>query len=365
VIGSIPRYANLSARVRTLAGYLIQGAQWHTLLSMPDLASLADALAHLPYGRDWPYAEPPSLRRLELYFSQAVAREYEKFMAITSGEVRGLLRELWRRFELDNLKAILRHLAEERAVPIEEVIIPLARSDLPLARLSEAADLRTAADVLSDTVYGPPLADALPRYESENTLFPIEVALDINHWRRVWRAVTRLGGADQNWARRLVGHRLDTLNITWAFRYRIYYHLSEEEIINYTLPYGYRSDDTVLRAIAGGAGIRDVIVQVWGEEADEFANLTAAGSSPEGTPAGDSSTASVRDNLRAFEVALARLECRLAHDPFKSHPFQIGLLLGYLLLKECEAHDLIILAESKAEALPAREIEPYLVSYSG
>jgi vacuolar-type H+-ATPase subunit C/Vma6 len=177
--------------------------------------------------------------------------------------------------------------------------------------------------------------------------------------------VTRLRGADQDWARRLVGNRLDTLNITWAFRYRIYYHLSEEEIINYTLPYGYRSDDMVLRAIASGAGIRDVIAMVWGEGVAEFAGLTAGGSAQEGTSAGESSEASSRDNLRAFEVALARLECRLARSPFRGHPFHVGLLLGYLLLKECEAHDLITLAESKAEELPAREIEPHLVSYSG
>jgi hypothetical protein len=31
MIGGIPRYANLSARVRTMVGYLIRGDQWHTL----------------------------------------------------------------------------------------------------------------------------------------------------------------------------------------------------------------------------------------------------------------------------------------------------------------------------------------------
>jgi vacuolar-type H+-ATPase subunit C/Vma6 len=43
----------------------------------------------------------------------------------------------------------------------------------------------------------------------------------------------------------------------------------------------------------------------------------------------------------------------------------VGLLLGYLLLKECEAHDLIITAESKRQGMPSTEVEPYLVSYSG
>jgi vacuolar-type H+-ATPase subunit C/Vma6 len=350
VIAKIPRYADLSAHVRGLVGYLTTVEQWRMLLEVPDLESYVEVLRNLPYGRDLTFPEPVKLSTLELRFSQTITEEYEKFIMLTHGTVRVLLHELWRRFELGNLKAILRHLAEERMVPIEDVIIPLRKSELPLVELSRATDLKTAVDLLSGTVYGPPLADALPRYESEGTLFPIEVALDLAYWRRVWRAVTALRGVDLNWAQRLIGNRLDALNITWAFRYRIYYDLSEEEIINYTLPYGYKSSDNVLRAIASGVGIEEVIGMVWGRGYLDF-----AGPSGEG----------IRADLRAFEVALGRLECRLARGPLTGLPFHVGLLLGYLLLKECEAHDLIIIAESKRQGMPSTEVEPYLVSYSG
>lgn len=348
MISGVLRYADLSARVRALAGYLISPEQWRSLLDMPDLPSLVDALQGLPYGHDRPFPEPPALRSLELFFSETVAREYEKLISVTQNNIRDLLRELWRRFELDNLKAILRHLAEERPVPVEDLIVPLRNSELPLDELSEATDLEAAASILSDTVYGPPLADALPRYESERTLFPVEVALDLNYWRRVWRTANSLGGEDRKWATQLVGTRLDRLNVTWAFRFRIYYRLSEEEIINYTLPYGYRSDDTVIRAIAGGASIQDVVEMVWGGDVPELAGLAEG---------------ETREALQALEVALARLECRMARRPFSGQGFHLGLMLGYLLRKECEAHDLTALAESKAEKLPAEEIEPYLVSF--
>ncbi len=346
MIGGIARYVTLNAHVRALVSRLIRGEQWRMLLEVETLESFVQVLRGLPYGQDVQFSEPIALNTLELLFFQAVAREYEKFVALTHGDVHVLLRELWRRFELNNLKAILRHMAEERMSPIEDVIIPL-KSELPLADLSRTTDLRTAADLLSGTVYGPPLADALPRYEREGTLFPIEVALDLSYWRRVWKAVARLKGADEDWARRLIGNRLDALNITWAFRYRVYYDLSEEEIINYTLPYGYRSDDTVLRAIAGGAGIAEVIGMVWGEGRLEFAG-------PPGR--------SIREDLPALEVALGRLEYRLAWSLFTGSPLHIGLLLGYLLLKESEAHDLTTLAESKRPGISAQEIESYLVS---
>ncbi|MEJ2208137.1 MAG: V-type ATPase subunit [Anaerolineae bacterium] len=343
------RYGDLSARARALAGLLLQDEDWRVMLDVEDLAAFLDVLRDLPYARNLSLPEPPSLRALEILFSQVVAQDYEKFMVITRSGLRRLLYELWRQFELDNVKTILRQLAEGETTFDEELIIPLPHSDLPLAQLAQVTDLEGAASALSGTVYDPPLSDALPRYREEGTLFPVEVALDLSHWRRVWQAVRQLGGDDGEWAKRLVGNRLDRLNITWAFRYRIYYHLSAEEIINYTLPYGYRSDDSIVRAIAGGAGIGEVVDMVWGGDTPELAELEAGSS---------------RESLQAFEVALSRLECREARRPFAGQPFHLGVLLGYLIRKECEAHDLTTLAESKAERLPVDQVESYLVSFS-
>lgn len=338
-------YTHLSARARALAGNLVTSGQWSTLLDTPDLSTFGHALAQLPYAQG--KALPDSLPALELSFVRSVAAEYERFISLTGGAVRALLQELWRRFELDNLKALLRSLGHKRGEQAESLLIPLRNSVLPIDQLQEATELSAAAILLADTVYGPPLADALPRYQSEGTLFPVEVALDINYWRRVWRAVRRLTGSDKDWAQRLIGGRFDSVNIVWAFRYRIYYQLSEVEIINYTLPNGYRSDDSVLRAIAGGARVREIAAKVWGPGVPEFEGL---------------SDEEPREALRGFEVALDRLGCRLARQPFAASPFQLGILLGFLQLKEYEAHDLTTVAESKTVGLPAERISPYLVT---
>jgi V/A-type H+-transporting ATPase subunit C len=348
VIGGLGRYPNLNARVRALASYLISEEDWRAILATQDLRSLLETLKEIPYGRIWSFPEQLSLPELGLFFDQTLAKQYEKFIAMTAGATRELLRALWRRFELDNLKTILRRLAGGRTSWDEALIILLRDSVLPISQLQQAGDLRTAADLLSDTIYGAPLASALGRYETEKTLFPVEVALDISHWRRVWRAVGKLSGRDGNWARRLVGSRLDVTNITWAFRYHLYYHLSEEEIINYTLPGGYRSDDGVLRDIARGAGVQEVASRVWGQEVPEFADLAAEGP---------------KEPLQAFEVALARFLCRQARESFIGYPFHLGILLGYLSLKEWEAHDLTTMAEAKAVRLTLEEIEPCLVSF--
>jgi V/A-type H+-transporting ATPase subunit C len=341
------RYSSLSARARALAGYLLSEEDWHRLLLAVDLDALTDAIFETHYGRNVSPPESPTLPNLELLFDEVVVGEYEKFVSLASGAGRKLLAELLRRFELDNLKAILRQRAGGRTAAADAVIVPLRDTVLPIERLQQADSLRAIAELLSNTIYGPPLADALPRYESEGTLFPVEVALDLHHWRSVWQAVRALGGIDLDQAKRLIGTRLDRLNVTWAFRYRVYYDLSVEEIINYTLPYGYRSDDSTVRAIASGANVQDVIARVWGEGAPEFAEVPDE-------PTGES--------LQALETALLRFECRTAWDAFSGYPFHLGVVLGYLMLKECEAHDLATLAEAKAEGLPSETVEPYLIA---
>jgi len=319
------------------------------LLEAEDLHSLVDILSEIPYGKPLSFPDDISLSRLGLFFDQTLVWEYEKFMALTTGPVYDLLKELWRRFELDNLKTILRRVAGGKTAQVEELVVHLRDSVLPVSQLHEAADLQTAVGLLSDTIYGPPLTSALERYERERTLFPVEVALDLSYWRMVWSAVESLRGGDRDWAERLVGSRLDMINITWAFRYRLYYHLSEEEIINYTLPYGYRSNDSVLRSIARGASVQDVVSMVWGENVPELSSLAVE---------------EMAEVLQALEAALARLMCRLAREAFIGYPFHLGVLLGYLTLKEWEAHDLTALAEAKAARLPLEEIEPYLVNFS-
>ncbi len=69
-------------------------------------------------------------------------------------------------------------------------------------------------------------------------------------------------------AQRTIGTVLDSDNLLWAIRYRVYHHLSEEEIINYTLPIGYEITDHDIRTIARGGRIADVVFDVYPELAD-------------------------------------------------------------------------------------------------
>ena len=167
----------------------------------------------------------------------------------TPGDARRVVAKLHRRHEVNNIKAVLRGIATTRQeigpaavwTRIQPLLFPLGDfSTLPLEQMTEAGGIPAAVELLRGTPYHESLAFALKRYSAEQSLFPLEVALDLAYWRGLWQEAQKLSGEDHRQAARVVGTLIDANNLMWAIRYKVYKQLSEEELINYTLSIGYR-----------------------------------------------------------------------------------------------------------------------------
>jgi vacuolar-type H+-ATPase subunit C/Vma6 len=184
----------------------------------------------------------------------------------------------------------------------------------------------------------------MKRYSAEQNLFPLEVALDLSFWRRLWSEAQKLTGQDREHSVRIIGALLDMNNLMWAIRYRVYHKLSEEEIINYTLPFGYRVKDSDIRAIAAGADIASIVSRIFPGVPD----LNALLENPQ-------------VGLPRLEVLLKREVMKQCLAAFVGSPFHIGLPLAFLVLHDFEVQDLIVLIEAKSSGLPEEEYRPFLV----
>jgi vacuolar-type H+-ATPase subunit C/Vma6 len=130
----------------------------------------------------------------------------------------------------------------------------------------------------------------------------------------------------------------------WAVRYRVYYRLSEEEIINYTLPFGYRARDESIRAIAAGADIGEILRRVY----PRLINVDALLQEP-------------RTGLPQLERMLQQHIVEQCRAAFIGYPFHIGIPLAYVLLNELEIQDLTVLIEAKSMQLSADVFTRHLV----
>jgi vacuolar-type H+-ATPase subunit C/Vma6 len=338
---------------------LLDEGELHALGETVDLTALIDALKRSNYGPDIEAQRERTLSAGEVIriLRLRQASEAHSVIQATPGASRRVLVQLFRRHEVNNLKAVLRAIATgggakgdgsawERVRPL---LFPLGtQSQIPAEAMLESGAVPAAIELLRGTPYYETLTFALKRYSAEQSLFPLEVALDLDHWRKLWAEAHQLAGQDQAQALRVIGALVDASNLMWAIRYRVYKHLSEEEMINYTLPFGQRVHDEHIRAIAAGADIGSVVERLY-REVDDLAALL---SDP-------------RSGLPRLEIELKRVLAKRCMAAFVGDPFHVGLPLAFIILHDLEIQDLIVLLEAKSTRVTAEEFGPYLLSAAG
>jgi V/A-type H+/Na+-transporting ATPase subunit C len=355
-MAGVASYAAISARVRAMYAELLTPQDMIRLSESPDFVSLFNALKNTAYG---PYLEglkdrDINPRRIIIEVKRKLADAFYSVIQMAPVETRSLVKQLYRYYELGNLKAVLRALV---TVPtwnteagglwerVRDVLFPLGpASVLPAQAMVESGSVASAVDLLQGTPYEDILSFAMKRYSAEQNLFPLEIALDLSYWRRLWSEAQKLTGQDRQHSVRIIGSLLDMNNLMWAIRYRVYHKLSEEEIINYTLPFGYRVKDSDIRAIAAGADIASIIMRIFPGIPDVNALLE----NPE-------------VGLPRLEVLLKREVMKQCLAAFVGSPFHIGLPLAFLVLHDFEVQDLIVLTEAKSSGLPEEEYRSFLL----
>jgi V/A-type H+/Na+-transporting ATPase subunit C len=350
--GGVSGYAAVHSRVRVMYSGLITQQTEANLRDVADLQSLVALLKNTLYA---PYLTSAEDRDITPkwaihHIRFRLADVYQTIIHAVPPHTRSLVIELFRHFELDNLKAVLRGIVTESPwEQVEEILFPLGSfTVLPAQKMLEAGSVEAAVAQLSETPYYETLTQALKRYSDEQSLFPLEVALDLYYWRKLWSRVGQLPSSDRSQALRVLGALVDMNNLMWALRYRVYHRLSEEEVINYTLPFGYRVRDEDIRAIAAGTDIARVVEKVY-----------------PGLSHVDSLLEDPERGLPKLELQLQRRLKQHLQSVFSGYPFHIGLPLAFAVLNELEIQDLIVLIEAKSSQMSVEEFSPYLLMGTG
>jgi V/A-type H+-transporting ATPase subunit C len=348
-------YAAISSKVRAMYADLLTPQDITRLSESPDLPTLVSALKSTPYGKYLSGLRENELtsRRVILQIRKRLADSYSSVVQQAPEQSRSLIRQLFRYFEVGNLKAVLRSIqtvsswgADVAAWDrVHEVLFPLGSfSIVPAQAMVESGSVASAVDLLDGTLYESTMSFAMKRFSAEQNLFPLEVALDLDYWRLLWGEVKKLKGKDREMGGKLIGSLLDLNNLMWVIRYKVYHNLSEEELINYTLPFGYRVRDEDVRSIAAGADIASVVSRI-------YPNIPDVNVLLERPQAG----------LPKLEYLLKQQVMRQCVSAFIGYPFHIGLSLAYLLLSDFEIQDLVVLIEAKSSKLSDEDYRPLLL----
>lgn len=349
MLGGVNTYAAIQAKVRVMYSTLLTQQELLGLLEATNFDAFISQLKRTPYGPYLDRVKDRDLtpRRAAFQIKTRLADAYLSLIRVIPYTIQPLLLQFYRSFEVDNLKAVLRGIVNEASWDrVRFVLFPYGPNTVvPAQTILKSGSINAAVELMRGTPYYDTLSFAMKRYVVEQNLFTLEVALDLNYWRELWKNINLLSMQDLNQAKRIIGSLIDITNLMWAIRYRVYHHLSEEELINYTLAFGYRVKDEDIRAIAAGADITKVVNRI-------YPDLTGV----------EEILDSPHRELPRLELALQRYEMEQCKAAFIGDPFHIGVPLAYLVLHKLEIQDLIVMIEAKSAEMPAEEFKQYLLT---
>ena len=351
ILGGGGRIA-LSAKARVRRSELLSSKDFRALLEQPSVSAVAVSLDATPYGKALEGLSLNDVRRTELEFrlETSLLRDALAFRSYMGAGCRHLL-DLWlQAYDIELFKDhFRRRFGSDPAAREEERmfgLFPDFRSTLldrnallaaqtPGAMLASIRDERLRA-ALKETL---PVKDDGTEVSGEDACrvsFALGMALDRYYFDSLYGAVLPVGGLEGRLLARLVGVRLDLVNLYWIYRCRRFFGLSPEQALATVTRSRYRADFDLLSRAA-------------------FSELSAWDDVLEGTPyAGifrsDEADPSIEEDpsLREAEVELrlCRVLCRVAGEMFRSGAPGWHNVGAYLMLKGFEVRDLITVIEA-------------------
>lgn len=283
---------------------------------------------------------------------QAVAEFQRRLVQDLARELAGCVRHVggaggevfaWilARFQLENMKTLLRGLVNQTAPEIlQEHLVTLPEGlALDVKGLATAKSLEEFVALLPPGTPRQRLREAVATQRDPPQPFYLEAALDCGYFQELLAKIGRLSGEDQAVVRPLALQEANLFQFMLAVRGRFHFDLPGDSLLTLHLP-----------------GVFD----------DWFKTLLAA---PDLPAAAKASVGIVFDELPAepdaSEVALEALAWkrfqRLANGTFRRDHMGLGAVVGYAGLRRVETANLITLSEGIRTGMTAEAIRARLV----
>lgn len=342
--GGAGNYAYVTARVRAKKNQLLTSDQYPKLLAR-EASDIARTLQEGQYKAeiDELAARFRGAELVERATRLNLGRTYTQILGFATGELQGTIAAYLGRYDVYNIKTILRG-KFARATPekILDETIPAGSLAPRLAELSRLERIEDVVEALHGTPYGRVLAKATEG--SMDNLIEVENALDRAYYSTLLETIPDSGRANKAflaWIR----NEIDVMNLKTLFRLR-FARVTDWE--PYFLPGGTDVTREAAQRIARGT------------DEELIAEVSTLAVAPEVVEAARQSVGS--GNLNAVATALERELVRDAQDFSHRAPLSVLPVVDFILRKKIEADNLRAIAYGKQTGLPNATIEELLIS---
>jgi V/A-type H+-transporting ATPase subunit C len=296
---------------------------------------------------------------LENAFLRNFMKTCEEIMAYSPKDIKFLLSTLLMKFEVSNIKAMLR--AKEAGIDTDKAmryIVGIRNFNEVRCRkiLEKSKDVEDIAELLLDSEYGFILKVALGRYKETKLFLMLEIALDKFVYSKIWEASEKLKGTDKGIARTILGLEIESMNIKTILRCKAM-GIHEDLIGRYLIPvsrvFGRRELEGAIKAVDLKSSIESLLMASrLALNFDYWCMLNSILKEYE-------SSHSLSRLEIILDKGLLRTSLRMLrkYAPF----FNIGLILAFLNLKWFEVRNLRAIVKGAEDRISPEIVRGFLI----
>jgi V/A-type H+-transporting ATPase subunit C len=338
--GQPVKYAYITGRVRAMKTKLIPAEMYPRMQSM-DASEIARYLEETQYkdeidvlSKDYSGTE-----LIEHATFANLAKTYKRLLDVSIDEPQFLILEYLRRWDIWNIKTILRgKFYGAGEVEIMKYLVPAGELDMEfLDTLAKKATVQEVIQALEGTDF----SSALAQYDGKN-LASLENALDKLYYFRMERAVGGTLSVGGGLLLKYVRREIDIRNLTTLFR------MNKAGV-----------DAAIIQEnLIPGGKLHEELSRMAGQPFGEF--LRGLEGYPFWSSISDIATVDL-DAVSRIEARLRAYLVRYAWALSNYHPLSILPVLGYMVSKDTEVSNIRKIVRGKEAGLPAELIEEQVV----
>lgn len=350
------KYGYTNARIKGMKGLLLDSHTIDELIKVGSVDAMIEILQRTHYKG---YFVSDSMNYsgsalIELAAGRSFVRAVEKLLTFTPKDKRTAIQALLRKWDLINLKTLIH--AKRLGKPFEEVkpyLFPVGGiKESDFERIAKANDSDLFREIRHTELGAEMLASSTKLFNKQmqemfnnalknmNTFMQLETILDAYIYLLMDKSLSEIGGRDIERIRRLLKLEIDAKNIL---------------IVERLKKHGYEPEKIKHYLIKGGT-LREGFLDKLISASDITTAISLVRSKFRKLPIEESNTSLV-DLEIALEKALAAEKLSTFHRSILS----IGVVLGFLLLKEEEMNNMRKIAKAKEFGIPENDVKDMLV----
>ena len=332
----------LTARLHGRRSRMAEGRRLESLCLVPAFSELALTV--------FPQMTPDTKWEFQRHLVQKLIDELTGWMKQLEPPGSDLLAWIVARFQIENIKVLLRGLLRHTALTlVEPHLLSLPRPFcLDFQKLAAA----TSPEVFVETLPAGPLrrviSRALQRQREPYRPFFLEAGLDSEYFAELISRTRKLAPEDQNLVRPILCQEIDTFHLLLSARGRFLYGLPPESLLEFHVP-GARISAERFHSMLTAPDLAAVCGLALGLVIDSLPAVQQE------QTAADSVIAS------ALEALAIRRFWHLSQRAFRRSHIGLAAVFGYVGVRQIEVANLITLSEALGEGLSGTSLRTRLV----